>query len=135
MNVLIIGGGRMGYYLAELLVQRDHRATVIESSPEVLAQLRHEHSGVTVVAGSGTDPDVLEASGIRQMDAVAALTGTDETNLVVASLARYAFRVPRTLARVNDPANAWMFSAEQGVDIALNQADLLARRIAEDLAR
>jgi trk system potassium uptake protein TrkA len=99
----------------------------------VLAQLRHEQPSVKIVAGSGTDPDVLEASGIRQIDAVAALTGTDETNLVVASLARYAFHVRRTLARVNDPANAWMFTAEQGVDIILNQADLLARRIADDL--
>jgi trk system potassium uptake protein TrkA len=133
MHILIVGGGRMGCYLADLLTQRGHRTTVIERSLAVLAQLRHEQPSVKIVAGSGTDPDVLEASGIRQIDAVAALTGTDETNLVVASLARYAFHVRRTLARVNDPANAWMFTAEQGVDIILNQADLLARRIADDL--
>jgi trk system potassium uptake protein TrkA len=87
-----------------------------------------------VVVGNGTDPDVLEAVGIRQADVVAAVTGADETNLVVASLARFEFEVPRIIARVNNPKNAWMFIPEMGVDVALNQADLMAHLIAEEMS-
>ena len=64
----------------------------------------------------------------------AAVTGADETNLVVTSLARFEFGVPRTIARVKNPRNAWMFTAEMGVDVALNQADLLAHLIAEEMS-
>ena len=73
--------------------------------------------------GSGTDPVVLETSGIHQMDVVAAVTGKDEVNLVAASLARFEFNVPRVIARVNNPKNAWMFTDDMGVDAALNQAE------------
>jgi trk system potassium uptake protein TrkA len=65
---------------------------------------------------------------------VAAVTGSDETNLTVASLARFEFRVPRVIARVNDPRNAWLFTAEMGVDVYLNQADLIAHLIAEEMS-
>jgi trk system potassium uptake protein TrkA len=65
---------------------------------------------------------------------VAAVTGQDETNLVVTTLARLAFNRPRTIGRVNDPRNAWMFTAEMGVDVALNQADLMAHLIVEEMS-
>ena len=73
--------------------------------------------------GSGTDPDVLEAAGIRKANVVAAVTGSDETNLVVTTLARYEFLTPRIIARINHPKNAWLFTKEMGVDVAINQAD------------
>jgi len=84
--------------------------------------------------GNGTDPEVLEANGIRNMNVVAAVTGLDETNLVVSNLARFQFEVPRVIARVNHPRNAWMFTPEMGVDVALNQADLIATMIAEEMS-
>jgi trk system potassium uptake protein TrkA len=65
---------------------------------------------------------------------VAAVTGEDETNLVVASLARSEFRVPRVIGRVNNPRNAWLFTPTMGVDVAVNQADLMARLIAEEMS-
>ena len=77
---------------------------------------------------------MLEAAGIRQANVVAAVTGADETNLVVTSLARFEFDVPRTIARVNNPKNAWLFTPEMGVDVALNQADLMAHLIAEEMS-
>ena len=76
----------------------------------------------------------LRAAGIRQANVVAAVTGEDETNLVVAGLARSEFGVTRVIARVNDPKNAWMFTPKMGVDVALNQADLLAHLIAEEMS-
>ena len=71
---------------------------------------------------------------MRRADVVAAVAGTDETNLAATSLARFEFGVPRTIARVNDPRHAWLFGPEMGVDVALSQADLLAHLIAEELS-
>jgi trk system potassium uptake protein TrkA len=56
------------------------------------------------------------------------------SNLVVTNLARFEFGVPRTIARVNHPRNAWMFTPEMGVDVALNQTDLMAHLIAEEMS-
>jgi trk system potassium uptake protein TrkA len=62
------------------------------------------------------------------------VTGLDETNLVITSLARFEFNVPRVIARVNNPKNAWLFKHEMGVDVALNQAEIFARLIAEEMS-
>ena len=65
---------------------------------------------------------------------LAAVTGEDEVNLVITTLARFEFNVPRVIARVNNPKNAWLFTPEMGVDVALNQADILAHLIAEEMS-
>jgi trk system potassium uptake protein TrkA len=136
MNVIIVGGGKVGVYLSAFLLGEGHRVQVIEvrreEIPGLQAALQHPRGGVTL--GSGTDPNVLEAAGIRQATVVAAVTGADETNLVVTSLARFEFNVPRTVARVNNPKNAWMYTPEMGVDVALNQADVMAHLIAEEMS-
>ena len=65
---------------------------------------------------------------------LAAVTEEDEANLVITSLAKFEFNVPRVIARVNNPKNAWLFNSEMGVDVALNQADILATLIAEEMS-
>jgi len=87
-----------------------------------------------LVHGSGSDPSVLESAGIHSADVVAAVTGADETNLAVASLSRFEFQVPRIIARVNNPKNNWLFTPEMGVDVAVNQADLIGHLIAEEMS-
>jgi trk system potassium uptake protein len=134
MNILIAGGGKVGTYLASLLMEKGHRVRVIELRQEEIARLQRDLGAELVVLGSATDPEVLEAAGIHQADVVAAVTGADETNLVITSLARLEFRVPRTIARVNHPKNAWLFSQEMGVDVALDQADLMAHLIVEEMS-
>ena len=134
LHVLVVGGGAVGTYLASLLLASGHMVQVIEAQETEIPRLQQALAGARVVQGSGTDPAVLEAAGIRQAQVVAAVTGADETNLVITSLARFAFRVPRTIARVNLPGNVWMFTALMGVDVALNQADLLAHVIAEEMS-
>ena len=134
MEVIVVGGGKVGTYLASLLLREGHRVKVIEERQEEIPRLQHDLPTEAVVAGSGTDPNVLEAAGIRRADVVAAVTGADETNLVVTSLARFEFNVPRIIARVNNPRNAWLFTPEMGVDVALNQADLMAHLIAEEMS-
>jgi trk system potassium uptake protein len=134
MNVIIVGGGKIGAHLSALLLSGSHRVKVIEANREQAFRLRHDLPDHVIVLGSGTDPDVLETAGIHNADVVAAVTGEDENNLVGTSLARYEFHVPRTIARINNPRNAWMFTIDMGVDVAVNQADLMGHLIAEKMS-
>lgn len=134
MNVLIVGGGKVGTHLAKLLLASGHNVKLVEQAPDELVRLDADLPAGTVTQGSGTDPAVLEAAGVREANVLAAVTGLDETNLVACSLARFEFAMPRTIARVNHPKNAWMYTAEMGVDVALNQADLMAHLIAEEMS-
>jgi trk system potassium uptake protein TrkA len=107
---------------------------VIEGNRAEFDRLRKELPEGVLIMGDGTDPSVLEAAGVRKADVVAAVSRADETNLVITSLARFEFQVPRIIARVNTPKNAWLFTPEMGVDVALNQADLMAHLIAEEMS-
>ena len=132
--VIVVGGGKVGAYLASMLLGGNHRVQIIETRAEQVVQLQRELPAGVVLMGSGTDPSVLEAAGIRQANVVAAVTGDDETNLVATSLARFEFNVPRTIARVNNPKNAWLYTVGMGVDVALNQAELMGHLIAEEMS-
>lgn len=133
-EVLIVGGGRIGTYLATLLLEGGHRVALIETDPARAARLDHILPPGHLVLGNGTDPDVLESAGVRRADTVVAVTNRDETNLVVTSLAKFEFAVPRTIARVNNPKNAWLYIDEMGVDVALNQADIIGHLVAEEMS-
>ncbi len=134
MFVIIVGGGNTGSYLSNILVEAGHTVKVIEERPAIMERMRMELSPEVIFEGDGSSPQVLEAAGIRQANVLAAVTGSDETNLVVTSLARFEFNVPRVIARLNNPKNAWLFTSEMGVDVALNQADILARLVAEEMS-
>jgi len=134
MFVIIVGGGKTGSQLAENLLKEGHQVRVIEDRDSVLERLRQELPGEVVFAGDGSSPDVLEAAGISSAQVLAAVTGDDEANLVITTLARFEFHVPRVIARVNNPKNAWLFTPEMGVDVALNQSDILAHLIAEEMS-
>jgi trk system potassium uptake protein TrkA len=134
LNVLIIGGGKVGSHLAALLLAGQHRVRLIEQRQEVAARLVSDLPPEVVLIGNGTDPLLLELAGIRQAQVVAAVTGDDETNLVVSTLARFEFNAPRTIARVNNAKNSWMFTPLMGVDVAVDQANLTAHLIAEEMS-
>jgi trk system potassium uptake protein len=134
MSVLVVGGGKVGTYLGSLLIGEGYKVKVIEVRREEMPRLQRDLPEDVIVRGNGADPDVLEAAGIRTTNVVAAVTGQDETNLVVTSLARFEFNVPRTIARVNNPKNAWLFTPVMGVDVALNQAEMMGHLIAEEMS-
>jgi trk system potassium uptake protein len=134
MNVMIVGGGKTGAHLTRRLLDEGHQVCLIESRPEMVDRLREELPAGVVVCGDGSSPGVLEAAGILSAQVLAAVTGEDEANLVVTTLARFEFNVPRTIARVNNPKNAWLFTPEMGVDVGLNQTDILAGLIAEEMS-
>ncbi len=87
-----------------------------------------------IVEGDPTNPEVLEQAGIAHADVMAACTTKDEVNLVLAYFARSRYNVPRTISRVNNPRNAWLFTKAFEVDVALNQAEILARLIEEEMS-
>jgi trk system potassium uptake protein TrkA len=134
MFVVIVGGGKVGAHLAKLLLEEGHDVRVIDTRDDVLTKLHRELPAEVIHPGDGTDPQRLEQSGIRRAQVVAAVTGNDETNLVACSLARFEFQVPRVIARVNNPRNQWLFTAEMGVDVAINQADLMAKLVVEEMS-
>lgn len=134
MFVLIAGGGRTGAQLAALLLSENYRVRLVEHRPEILAHLHQELPTESIYEGNPNDPDVLEAAGIRQAHAVAATTTDDAANLCLCFMARSIFGVPRTIARVNNPRNAWLFAEKFHVDVALTQANVLAHLIQEEVS-
>lgn len=134
MKVIIIGGGQVGSYLATLLQKDSNDITIIENRNKKYDMVRAEQPNARIVMGNGSDPQVLEEAGIEEADVVAAVTGEDETNLVVSTLARMEYGVGRVVARVNNPKNAWLYTPQMGVDIALNQAELIARLVQEEVS-
>ncbi len=134
MKVIIVGGGRTGSHLAKLLVEQQHDVCLIEQRPDALASLHRELPTETIFEGDGSDPTTLEAAGIRQAQVLAAVTAVDSDNLVISSLGKQVYQVRRIIARINNPRHAWLFTSDMGVDVALNQADMMARLIQEEMS-
>ena len=108
MKVLIIGCGRVGLGLAKNLVLQDVDVSVVDNDPAALAALGPAFKG-KIFNGLGFDRDTLIAAGIEKCDALAAVTGSDEANLVIARVAKSFFRVPRVSARVYEPQKAKIY--------------------------
>jgi trk system potassium uptake protein len=134
MNVIIVGGGKTGAQLTRELLDENHQVRLIEIRLDSVERLLQALPKQVVIYGDGSSPNILEAAGVRQAQVLVAVTGEDEANLVITTLARFEFGIPRTIARVNNPKNAWLFTPEMGVDVSLNQTEILARLIAEEMS-
>jgi len=134
MYVLIAGGGRTGTELAFLLLQQNHRVRLVEHRREILARIHRELPTEVIFEGNATDPIILEQAGIRNAQVLAACMASDADNLVVCYLARETYAVPRTIARINNPRNAWLFNDHFHVDVSLNHAEVMARLIEEEMS-
>ncbi len=132
MFILIAGGGRTATQLASLLISQNHHVRIIEHRQEVLARLHRDIPTEVIYEGNATDPHILEQAGIHQVDVLAACTSSDVENLVLCYFGRTRYKVRRTIARVNNPRNAWLFDQKFHVDAALNQAEILATLIEGD---
>jgi len=134
MFVLIAGGGRTGARLANLLLNENYKVRLIEYRPDLLGHLHQELPTETIYEGHPVDPSVLDAAGAREAHAIAAVTSNDSLNLALCFIAKTMFDVPRTIARINNPNNAWLFTDKFKVDVALNSADVLAHLIQEEMS-
>jgi len=108
MKIIIIGCGRMGSGLAQTLSRQGHTITVVDKEPAAFERLGPTFKGRTVT-GVGFDRDVLIQAGIERTDGLAAVTASDEANIVTARLASQFFRVPRVVARLYDPRKAEIY--------------------------
>lgn len=134
MYVLIAGGGRTGARLANLLLNQNYKVRLIEFRPDLLGHLHQELPTEVIYEGHPVDPSVLEEAGARNAHVIAAVTSNDSLNLALCFIAKTLFEVPRTIARVNNPNNAWLFNDKFKVDVALNSADVLAHLIQEEMS-
>lgn len=133
MDILIVGGGKVGTNLVNVLSSQGHNVTLIEISDTIFTKLQRTVTQARLICADGCNPTSLREAGVESMDAVVAVTGDDEDNLVVAKLAKHEYRVNRVIARVNNTKNEWLFTAKMGVDIAISHSTLLARMIHEEL--
>jgi trk system potassium uptake protein TrkA len=134
MFVVVVGGGRVGAQLAALLLEHGHRVRMVESRKEILSLLHRELPTEIIYEGNVTDPEVLDRVELSQANVAAACTPDDADNLAFCYLARTRYQVPKTIARVNNPRNAWLFDEKFMVDVALNQAELMAGLIVEEMS-
>jgi trk system potassium uptake protein TrkA len=134
MNVVIVGGGRTGTHLSSLMLAQGHHVRLVENRPERVEIARRKLPADVLQVGGTGDVAAMEAAGMAEADVAAAVTADDAENLVVASLAKFHFNVRRVICRINNPRHAWLFTPEFGVDVALNQADVMARLIEEEMS-
>lgn len=134
MNVLIAGGGRTGATVATTLAAAGHDVRLLEHRAEVLEHLHRELPTEIIYEGNPSDPRTLELAGIAEAHVLVASMPEDAANLSACFIARERFKVPRTIATINNPRNAWLFTAAFHVDVALNQADILASLIEQEMS-
>lgn len=134
MFVIIAGGGRTGAQLARYLLDEGHQVRIIEDRKEVLARIHKELPTEAIFIGNPLYPRVLEEAGIREANVFAVTTTSDEVNLALCYFTKEKYKIARTIARVNNPRNAWLFDEKLHVDVAVNQAELLSRLIEEEMS-
>jgi trk system potassium uptake protein TrkA len=134
MFVIIAGGGRTAAHLATLLVAQNHDVHLIEHRREVLVHIHRELPTEVIFEGFATDPEVLERAGIERAKVLVAAMQGDAENLSLCFLARKRYAMPRIIACINNPRNAWLFDEKFHVDVALNQADILASLIEQEMS-
>ncbi len=131
MNIVVIGGGKVGYYLAKTLLSYHHKVSVIEMKRETCQKVADELN-IPVFQGDATKIDILKNAETSKADVVIAVTGQDEENLIACQLAKNNFRVGKTIARVNNPKNTNVF-LKLGVDIPVSSTTIIADLIEQEV--
>jgi trk system potassium uptake protein TrkA len=154
LDIIIAGGGRVGFQTADILADRGHDVTIIERDERVVSEIADEWIA-TVIRGDATDPGIIEQAGIERADVVAALTGETGLNLAVCLAARELVPELRTVARIDSSAgkaytrfvDALVFPEQAGARVAANEIvgsdvqtladvtgtlDIMLVRVAED---
>jgi trk system potassium uptake protein TrkA len=129
--IIIVGGGKIGYFLARQLLEDQHEVLVVEQNVEKAAQIA-EDLGEIVMIGDGCEASTMERAGMGRADMAIALTGDDEDNLVVCQVAKHKFNVPHTIARINNPKNERIFKM-LGIDATISSTGVILAHIEQEL--
>lgn len=132
MYIVIVGAGKVGYFLAKRLSVGKHTLSIVDKDRAICEEMAKELETL-VIQGDGCDPNILEEAGCLRADVVAAVTGDDEDNLIICQLAKEKFNVGRTVARVNNPDNEHSFF-ELGVDVPIDSTKIIAKIIEEEVS-
>jgi trk system potassium uptake protein TrkA len=131
LYIIIVGGGKIGYFLARQLLHDQHEVLIIEQNPDKSAQIA-EDLGEIVMVGDGCEASTLERAGMARTDMVIALTADDEDNLVVCQVAKHKFNVPHTISRINNPDNERLFKM-LGIDATISSTGIILAHIEQEL--
>ncbi len=131
MYVIIVGGGNIGYYLAKQLVAARHEVLLLEKDRARYRTISEE-LGEVVMQGDGCEVAQQTEAGFGRADAVVAVTGSDDDNLVVCQMAKLEHNVPRTISRVNDPRNEKLFY-KLGVDATVSSTKIIYNLIEQEV--
>jgi trk system potassium uptake protein TrkA len=131
MYIIIVGGGRLGYYLLKALLKEGHEVLVLEKDARVCKTITDE-LGSVCFRGDGCEASTLAEVGTGRADMFVAVTGDDEDNLVACQVAKHKHNVPRTIARLRNPQNAALFK-KLGVDVTVNTTDLIIEAIEHEV--
>lgn len=133
MYIVVVGAGKIGYFLAKRLLAEKHTVVMVEKDSALCNEIAKQLGEAMVIHGDGCDPRTLEEAGINRAEVIAAVTGDDEDNLIICQLAKERFKVNRTVSRVNNPDNEHTF-AELGVDIPIDSTKIIAKIIEEEVS-
>lgn len=132
MKIVVVGAGKVGYFLAKRLCQGKHIVSIIEKDKQLCEDIARE-LGILVINGDGCEPEILEESGVKHADVVAAVTGDDEDNIIICQLAKELFNTRRTVGRVNNPENERVF-AELEIDVPVDATMIIGKIIEEEVS-
>jgi trk system potassium uptake protein TrkA len=127
--IIVVGGGKVGYYLTKTLLADGHEVLLIEQDDRKV-ETYSERLGACVLEGNGAEAAVQSNAGAARADVVVAVTGEDEDNLVICQMAKQKFQVGRTIARVNNPKNEELFRL-LGIDVTVSQTNHILNLIGQ----
>jgi trk system potassium uptake protein TrkA len=127
--IIVVGGGKVGYYLTKTLLADGHEVLLIEQDDRKV-ETYSERLGACVLEGNGAEAAVQANAGAARADVVVAVTGEDEDNLVICQMAKQKFQVGRTIARVNNPKNEELFRL-LGIDVTVSQTNHILNLIGQ----
>ncbi len=131
MYIIVVGGGKVGYYLAKTLLNQAHEVLIVERDKRKCDVIAAELGGI-VMRGDGTDSTVMEEAGMARAELTIAVTGDDEDNLMICQMAKKKFGVKRTIGRINNPKNERIFKL-LGIDNTVSVTDLILAQIEREI--
>jgi len=131
MYIIVIGGGRVGYYLTKALLSEGHEVVIVEQNASHCKVINDELGGVCI-RGDGCETAILAEIGTGRADMLIAVTGDDEDNLVSCQVAKHKFNVARTVAGVRNPQNEAIFR-QLGIDVTVSSTNVILERIKEEV--
>ena len=131
MYIIIVGGGRIGYYLSKALINEGHEILVIEKDAVLVDHIEDE-LGSICMHGDGCEAATLEEAGTERASLFIAVTNEDEDNLVACQVAKHKFNVPRIIARIGNPKNESLFK-RLGIDVTVSATNIILEYIEQEV--